>query len=119
MKYSTKLLELRRQFDGTKYNNLVNEYINAFIKGNKESMDKVIGKFPTEVQLLETLLKKLKGKSVETNIRKVFRDEKIKPIEAKIALSSMITHTLIEMKQGNTEYKNLLQDLYKKLGEMI
>jgi len=118
MKYSTKLLELRRQFDGTKYDNLVNEYINAFIKGNKESMDKVIGKFPTEVQLLETLLKKLKGKSVETNIRKVFRDEKINKVDTEIALSSFYTHICIEMKQGNTEYKNLKKDVLNKLNNI-
>ena len=119
MKYSQKLVELRRQFDGTKYNSLLVEYCDAYISNNAKKMDIVLKKFPTEIQLLESLVEKLRGKSVFSNLKKIIRGESIDNVNHAVGISSLMTHVLIEIKQGNKEYKILLPDLYSKLGKLI
>jgi hypothetical protein len=116
MNYSKKLLELQRQFDGSiKYAPLLNEYVEAYVDRNNMRMDKVIRKLPTDVQLLEELMEKLKGKSVFTNLRKILRGDEINEIDRKIALSSLYTHLCIELKKGNLEYQRLCEDTLSKL----
>ena len=116
MKYSQKLLEIRKKFDGTQYDSLITEYMLAYVHDNKTRMDEIIKQLPTDIQLLENLVNKLKGKSVYTNLKKILNEEKISNIDREITLSSLYTHICIEMKQGNLEYKNLKQGTFQKLG---
>ena len=118
MNYSKKLLELQRQFEGTKYESLLEKYLAAYRLNNVSYMEEIVNKFPTEIQLLETLVEKLRGKSVFSNLKKIIRGESVDVVNHAIGISSLITHVLIECKQ-NSEYKVLLQDLYVKLGKLI
>lgn len=114
--YSKKLLELQRQFDGTKYNLVLSDYCAAYIKKDIKRMDEVLKKFPTDFQLLENLTQKLKGKSVFTNLRRIFKNENVSEIDRKIALSSLYTHICIEIKKGNSEYTNLSRSILEKIN---
>ncbi len=116
--YSKKLLELQRQFDGTKYSLILAEYCKAYLKEDYLKMNETLKKFPTEIQLLEKLTTKLKGKSVFTNLRKIFKNERVSEEDKKIALSSLYTHICIEIKKGNKEYAHLGLGILKKLVKL-
>lgn len=119
MNYSQKILELQRQFENTQYQPLLKEYYKAYSKYDIKEMDGILARFPAEIQLLETLVEKLKGKSVYSNLKKIVRGESISVVNNAIGTSSLITHVLIEVKQGNTEYKLLLNDLNNKLNKLV
>ena len=117
-KYSNTVLNIVRDFKETKYNHLIDDVIKAYIHEDVEKLDESIKRFPTYKQLLETLISKLKGKSVYTNLTKIFKGENVVKEDKAIAISSLITHCLIEMKT-NREYRMLIPDLHKKLGEIV
>ena len=118
-KYSNKVLEIIQNFNGTKYNNYVDDVIRAYVYEDSAKLDECIAKFPTDFQLLESLVSKLKGKSVYTNLNKMLRNENENVVkeDCAIALSSLYTHLLIEMKT-NREYKVLKNDILTKLVDI-
>lgn len=118
MNYSQKLLEIQRQFENTQYELLLLDYCAAYVCNDTKRMDEILSKLPTEIQLLEALVEKLRGKSVFNNLKKIIRGESVDPVNHAIGISSLITHVLIECK-NNKEYKMLLPDLYTKLGKLI
>jgi len=67
---------------------------------------------------LQTLVQKLKGKSVYVNLKQIAEGKCKDPVREVIGISSLLTHSLIEM-QKNKEYKLLVANLYEKLGSLI
>ena len=119
MDYSRKLLEYSRKFSSTKYSETLNELYDCYLRDDWKRFELVEKKFPSDVQLLENLIEKLKGKSVYSNLRKIFKNESVNVIDMKVTLSSLITHLLLEEKQGGREYSNLIKETHKKLGDLI
>jgi len=73
----------------------------------------------TEVQRqLATLVEKLKGKSVYTSLKRISEGKCENKVNEVIGISSLLTHSLIEMKK-NPDYVKLTDNLYVKLGELI
>jgi len=116
--YSAKLLTMTRQFHGTGYQTLVEQASKAYIAGDYKLIDEIEKQLPTEYQLLETLVEKLKKKSVYSNLKKIIKGESVDKAQHAIALSSLLTHCLIEMKD-KLEYKVLAKSLYNKLMGLI
>jgi TnpA family transposase len=115
--YSQRLLEASKKFTGTKFQKDIDKATISFLAEKYDEMDKILNRLPTEPELLETLLEKLKGKSVEKGIRKALKETST-PIEQGKALSSLLTHCLIECEHNN-EYKALLPGIYERLGQII
>ena len=113
-----KPLEASKKFNGTKYEVEIEKASSAYLAENYKLMESILSKLPTEPILLASLLEKLKGKSVEKGIKKALRESTATTLEQGIAISSLITHLLIEMKT-NPEYKLLLPDAYKRLGDFV
>ena len=116
--YSKLLFEASKKFKGTKFEGEVEKASQAYIAQNYGMMESILKALPTEQSLLATLLEQLKGKSVEKGIKKALDESKASLLEQGIAVSSLITHTLIEMRK-NPEYKILLPNLYTRLGDFV
>jgi len=116
--YSNIILKLSREYTGTQYESLVGEAVDAYVREDYKKIDEIMTKLPNDIKLLETLIKKLEGKSVYTNIAKLLEGKDQSVEQAMISTSSLITHCAIECKE-NKEFKRLLPDLYNKLGVLI
>lgn len=62
-----------------------------------------------EVQLMESLLQKLQGKSVYRTLSEVTSGKGRNKCRELIGLTSLLTHCLIECEQGNSEYLVLVE----------
>ena len=116
--FSNRLLEVQRGFAYSSYSHLVEQASKAYVGEEWKKLKLILEKFPTDYVLLEALVAKLKGKSVYANMKKIITGASMTKEDQAIAVSSLTTHTLIEMKT-NPEYKILLSNLYKKLGVLI
>jgi len=116
--YNTIIFELGRKYTGTKYEKLIEKAVTVYLADDYEQLDEIIASFPTDVVLLETLVNKLKGKSVYTNLKRLLEQKETSVEQELISTASLIVHVGIEIKE-NKEYKFLLPDLYKKLGVII
>lgn len=117
-KYSKQLLEASKKFKGTKYEADVEKASAAYLAQNYGVMESILQSLPDEPKLLAILLEKLKGKSIEKGLKKALNENEATTIEQGIAVSSLLTHVLIEMKT-NPEYKVLLPNLYLRLGHFV
>jgi len=118
MNYSQVIYETTRKFDGTKYDNVLREMINAYTVDDFKGIDEALKKLPTEIELYDSILEKVKGKSVEKNLKLAVRNTTASVVEHLIAVSSLLTHVAIECK-NNKEYRVLLPDLHNKLEALI
>lgn len=118
--YSQRLEYVVRNFSGTSnYGNLVDSAVHCYLQDDTKGLEEALSKFPTEYTLLESLVSKLKGKSVYSNLCKFMKEEgSIVKEDAAMCISSLITHTLLEMRRDSS-YKVLIPNLYKKLGELL
>jgi hypothetical protein len=113
-----KLFTACRIFEGSKYEPVVKELTEAYSTDKKAEFDKLFEKLPTNVQLLDTILEKVKGKKVFSTLKKTVTETVEDNVETLIGLSSLTTHVAIECKT-NKEYRALLPDLHAKLGVLI
>jgi hypothetical protein len=118
MNYSKEILRLTKTFDGTKYDIILKEVVQAYIEDDFKKLEEHLNKFPTDIQMLGSIVEKVKGKSVERNIKIAINSGTSNVVETLIAVSSLMTHVAIECKQ-NREFRALLPDLHNKLGELI
>lgn len=117
--YSSILLNINRQYSGTKYDALVDEATKAYISGDYKKIDEIIEQLPNDLILLEELVSKLHGKSVYTNLKLLLEGKETSTEQAIISTASLITHVAIDLKEGNKEFKRLLPSLFTKLGMLI
>ena len=115
---SNEVLRLVRSFVGTKYDSLVDEAVDAYNASDEARLNEVVAKIPTDIQLMDMMLEKIKDKSVFKNLKKTLGDKTQNVNDAVIGVSSLITHVVIECKE-NREFRALLPDLYNKRGELI
>jgi hypothetical protein len=90
-----------------------------FEEGNDVECMKILDSLPTEKQLLDTLVEKLKGKSVHKTLVKIARNECKSKFDLLKGLHSLSTHVIIEAEQGRREYLLLLPQLYSRIGEVM
>ena len=69
--------------------------------------------------MLETLVDKLKKKSVYKTLQKIAEGTVQGPEEELKGWFSLGTHVMIEVERGNTEYGLLLGKVYEKIGELL
>ena len=112
--YSNKVLQLTRA-DKTKVDQkLVDEAITSYIQGDFKRIDEILMQLNPDYQLLESLIVKLKGKSVYAGLKKITENRDASTEQAMISTSSLLTHVLLELRE-NKAYRKLIPDLIKKL----
>jgi len=67
---------------------------------------------------LVALVEKLKGKSVYSNLKKISEGKCEDKLQEIIGVSSLLTHSLIEMKT-HKKYKILSSNLVEKIAELF
>lgn len=114
-----KIEEIELYFRDTIYSPLVENLLDGYFEGNSKKVSDLIEQFPTKKQLMETLCEKLKGKAVHHTLKEISKKGDTNDVLTAKALSTLVTHVLIECEQGNKEYKFILVDLCKNLFERI
>ena len=116
--YSQKILELCRRKSTQEDADLITEAMKSYVRGDYEKIDEILLKLDDDYKLLETLISKLKGKSVYTGLKNLMEGKDQSNEQAIISTASLISHVAIEMKE-HKQYRKLLPDLYRKLGILI
>jgi len=114
-----KLLEAQQSFEGTQYDAIVTEASHLYSDGKLSACIEKLGELPTENQLLHSLMEKLKGKSVHTTLRRLAKGHGVGTVTEAVAITSLLTHVLLEIKAGNWEYRKLAISILEKATDKI
>ena len=114
-----RLLIAEQYFKGTKYGGIVETASAAFAAKRFEECLKELDKLPSREDLFESLLEKLKGKSVYRTLEKIKKGQTQDSCSVLKAISSLLTHAAIEVEQGNREYRYLFPTLLDRLCEIV
>jgi len=118
-KAQMRLLEAEQTFRGTRYDNVVTEASRLYAAGKLSACLEKLEQLPTEAQLLKQLMEKLKGKSVHTTLKRLAKGHGVGTVTEAVATTSLLTHALLEIKQGNWEYKKLAISILEKATDKI
>lgn len=114
-------LRLYKYFKNSKYSDIVVNAIDLCYEGKYDEAQNKLKELPTTKMLLESLVSKLKGKSVYTGLNKVVEKKTEDELEELKSISSLKTHCIIEAK-SSPEYFLLLDEIegkYQSLKESI
>ena len=115
-----KLDEAKKYFSNSeKYKTSLSLASNLFEQSNLEACRDILDKLPTRDSLLKTLVSKLEGKSIYRTLKKIHEDKEVDTLMKAKGISSLITHVLIEMESGNSEFSILLPQLLEKENELL
>jgi len=118
MTRSQQLYRATVVFDGSKYEPTVKKMVESFVGKDFKKFDSLYKTLPTDIELLDTILEKVKGKRVFSTLKKTVSESIEDRTEALIGLSSLLTHVAIECKT-NREFRALLPDIHEKVGALI
>ena len=117
-KLLNRLAEAEKYFTKEKYAGTVRRAKELFECGKHATCEKELDSLPSSGELLERLVSKLKDKHLYKTLRKIEGKVGNDLLTAK-ALSSLLTHIIIEVEQGNNEYKMLILGVIEKLNEIL
>jgi hypothetical protein len=115
----SKLLEAEKYFTRKEYINIVRLAKELFERDQFDLCERELEKLPTREQLLKNLVQKLEGKSVYKTIRKIQEGQVDNDLVTAKGLSSLLTHAIIEVEQGNVEHGILIPSILEKLNDII
>jgi len=114
-----RIEEAKKYFFTEKYKTCIS-LASMLLEQNKlTACEEVLTKLPTKDILLESLVSKLKGKSVYKTLKQIHENKNMNPLVKIKGLSSLITHCSIECQNGKKEYGVLFPPLLEKLNELI
>jgi hypothetical protein len=86
--------------------------------GDFDKAHEALSTLPTPERLLRNLIEKLKGKPVYKTLKRVNEGKGTDPSETIKALSSLLTHTMIEYKD-HPEYRVLAPMIHEQIAELL
>ena len=107
----------RKYFVGSQYHDAATSLLEGLATDTPEQTASKIRALPTEETLFSQLTERLKGKSVIKNLKKLGEGRE-SPQQKSIALSSLLTHVLIET-SSHKEYGVLIPTVTKALVEAL
>lgn len=113
------LVIVEKYFTREKFQTQVSLARHHFNTSSFKTCEAVVKLFPTSDSLMAELMEKLKGKSIFRTLKKIHENKDVGPLITLKGLSSLITHTIIEMEQGRSEYGMLLPKLLEKQQELL
>lgn len=117
MNISNKVLWVTRGFSNTQYAPILEKALIEFRKNLLDTTEKYLSQLPTEYELLENLIDRIKDKPVYANLKKIFNSESVSIADQKIALSSLFTRCIIESKD-NPEFRLIERIILEKLARV-
>jgi len=114
-----RLQEAEKYFTKDEYRTTVNLVRALYERGQFDLCETTLSKLSTKEQLLKRLVEKLKEKSVYRTLKKIQEGQVDNDLVTAKGLSSLLTHAVIEIEQGNTEYKMLIPSILEKLNDVI
>jgi len=114
-----RILEAEKYYTKKEYVIIVGLARELFERGIFDLCERELDKLPSSAQLLDSLVEKLKGKSVYKTLRRIQEGTAEDILVTAKGLSSLLTHTIIECEQGNFEYKVLMMNIIEKLNEIV
>ncbi len=114
-----KLSQAEQDFKGSKYQKRLDEALECYPRGAYARVGEVLSRLPSSVKLLESLMRKLKGKSVHKTLVKLAKGKTSCPHENLKGLFSLGTHISIELEHGNLEYAVLAKDVHSRIGKIL
>jgi prepilin-type processing-associated H-X9-DG protein len=119
MNLLNKLLFAKKYFKTGKYKLIVESAIVAYEENSSDVCEQRLNLLPTTDKLLAKLVEKLKGKSVYRTLKLISDGKSCDSYDMLKGLSSLLTHVVIEIKQGNVEYGMLLPKINEKINELV
>ena len=114
-----RLSQAELDFRGSKYQKRVQEAVDCYQRGAYARVEEIISRLPSGVKLLESLTRKLKGKSVHKTLVKLSKGKTSSTYECLKGLFSLGTHISIELEQRNMEYLVLTKDVHSRIGKIL
>ena len=119
LKLLDKLTVVEKYFTKRKYIDIVELARELFERGQFDLCEKQLEKLPSNGELLEQLIRKLRKKSVYKTLRQLQEGKVGNDLLTAKGLSSLLTHIIIECDKGNDECKVLIPNVIEKLNEII
>jgi len=117
-KYMVIISRAEKYFIDSKYGDQVKEAMDNFYDGNIKKGIECLDDIPSNEELMDELVEKLKAKSVYKTLRKILSNAKMHKWEMLKGLYSLCTHIVIECEKGNTEYAILLDEVNNMIGKV-
>jgi len=114
-----RLVIAEKYFTCEKYKTQVALARERFTSGRLSACEAIVEQLPTADTLLVELIGRLKGKPIYKTLKKIHASKDNSVITKLKGFSSLVTHTVIEMEKGNTEYGLLLPMLLEKEQELL
>lgn len=113
-----RLQEAFRHFSSDKYDGIIGGAYKLFVDGKIDECLAELGKLPTKEQLLNRLVEKLKGKSVEKTLLRISNEGVFEGNLTAKGISSLLTHVIIESEK-NPEYLQLVPLVSEELMRIL
>jgi hypothetical protein len=114
-----KLQLAEKYFTREKYRTQVALARERFTSGQLSTCSAIVECLPTVDTLLVELIGRLKGKPIYKTLKQIHASKDVSVATKLKGFSSLMTHTVIEMEKGNTEYGLLLPMLLEKEQELL
>jgi len=114
-----RLVIAEKYFTREKYRTQVALARERFTSDRLPACEAIVERLPTADSLLVELIGRLKGKSIYRTLKEMHKNSEVRALIKLKGFSSLITHTVIEMEKGNTEYGLLLPMLLEKEQELL
>jgi len=114
-----KLRKARRFFRSSEYLSILVKAEEYYLKGQEAKVFEELTKLPSEKELLDKLINKLKFKPVYKTLKKIARGEVLLVGQELKGWFSLGAHIAIEMEKGRAEYGLLLPLVYNKIGQLL
>ncbi len=119
MELFSKLQRAEKYFVREEYKSIVDEARKLFENGEFKSCKKQLNRLPSDLDVLNALVEKLKGKSVYKTLKKIQEGKVENDVVTAKGISSLLTHIIIECEHGNKEFALLIPGILEKLSETI
>jgi hypothetical protein len=105
-------------FNLPRYRPILEKAEAAYKAGDFKGTTDELNRLPTEHKLMQELVEKLKGKSIHKTLERAGKALATNLQKLK-AISSLLTHVIIECEHGNTEYRILIPKLMEQINTKV
>jgi len=113
-----RVVAAEKGFVNTQYESTAKKAWSLYEDGHFDKAHEALKGLPSPEQLLRNLIEKLKGKSVYKTLKRVNEGKATSPAEMVKALSSLLTHAMIEY-EDHPEYRVLAPIIHEKIAELL
>ena len=114
-----RLTEAEKCFKDTRYDYLFPAIEGCVEAGQYDEAGRMLDRFPTKKELLDTLTEKLVNKSVYKTFKRISENKYSDDTGMLKGFSSLLTHAAIEVEKGNKEYRALYPLIYERIGKIL